>query len=178
MVHSPPPPCLPQRISSALTVGAEVKTESDLIGPGAAPGTVPSDLEQATGLERLEILGKMEGVDIFDMKPLDASRKGLCPLSSEKGGRVLTWVVAIGTLNDPITVQSFGEERYLGCTGCPVDSHTVIWLTVSKDRPIERCPECGGVYKMDYVGPEESHDHHHGDHRLSPLNPAPAFGNR
>jgi hypothetical protein len=37
---------------------------------------VPSDLEQATGLERLEILGKMEGVDIFDMKPLDASRKG------------------------------------------------------------------------------------------------------
>lgn len=26
--------------------------------------------------------------------------------------------------------------RYLGCTGCPVDSHTTIWLTVSKDRPI------------------------------------------
>ena len=37
---------------------------------------MPSDLDQATGLERLEILGKMQGVDIFDMKPLDASRKG------------------------------------------------------------------------------------------------------
>lgn len=48
----------------------------DLVGPGAKPGTVPSDLEQATGIERLEILGKMQGVDIFDMKPLDASRLG------------------------------------------------------------------------------------------------------
>ncbi len=49
---------------------------SDLLAPGAKEGTVPTDLEQATGLERLEILGKMEGVDIFDMRPLDASRKG------------------------------------------------------------------------------------------------------
>ena len=55
----------------------EIKTVEDLVGPGAAPGTVPTDLEQSTGLERLEILGKMEGVDIFDMRPLDASRKGM-----------------------------------------------------------------------------------------------------
>ena len=55
---------------------AEIKTEADLLPPGAKPGTVPTDLEQATGLERLEILGKMQGVDIFDMKPLDSSRKG------------------------------------------------------------------------------------------------------
>jgi hypothetical protein len=55
---------------------AAVKTESDLLPPGAAPGTVPTDLEQATGLERLELLGKMEGIDIFDMRPLDASRLG------------------------------------------------------------------------------------------------------
>lgn len=66
----------------------EVRTEEDLIGPGAAPGTVPTDLEQSTGLERLEILGKMEGVDVFDMRPLDASRLGttlLC-LWGEHGG--------------------------------------------------------------------------------------------
>jgi hypothetical protein len=54
----------------------EIKSEADLVGPGAPPGTVPTDLEQATGLERLEILGKMQGVDVFDMKPLDSSRKG------------------------------------------------------------------------------------------------------
>jgi hypothetical protein len=40
------------------------------------PGTVPTDAEQATGLERLEVLGKMQGIDIFDMRPLDASRLG------------------------------------------------------------------------------------------------------
>lgn len=54
----------------------EVKTYDDLLPPGALPGTVPTDLEQATGLERLELLGKMQGIDVFDMKPLDASRKG------------------------------------------------------------------------------------------------------
>jgi cytochrome c oxidase subunit 5b len=54
----------------------EVKTEDDLLPPGAKPGTVPTDLEQSTGLERLELLGKMRGYDIFDMRPLDASRKG------------------------------------------------------------------------------------------------------
>lgn len=56
---------------------AEVTSEADLLPPGAAPGTIPTDIEQATGLERLEILGKMQGVDIFDMRPLDASRKGM-----------------------------------------------------------------------------------------------------
>ncbi|RDW94695.1 putative cytochrome c oxidase polypeptide iv [Coleophoma crateriformis] len=122
----------------------EIKSETDLLPPGAAPGTVPTDLEQATGLERLEILGKMQGVDIFDMKPLDASRKG--------------------TLDSPIMVKSFGDEQYAGCTGYPADSHTTIWVTMSRDRPIERCPECGSVYKMEYVGPEDDghgHDHEH-----------------
>jgi len=130
----------------------EIKGEADLIGPGAAVGTVPTDLEQATGLERFEILGKMQGIDVFDMKPLDASRKG--------------------TLEDPIIVKSAGDEQYAGCTGYPADSHVTIWLTMSRDRPIERCPECGNVLKMDYVGPTEdphAHDHHghdahgHGD---------------
>ncbi|KAK1751438.1 putative cytochrome c oxidase [Echria macrotheca] len=126
----------------------EIKTVDDLIGPGAAPGTVPTDLEQSTGLERLEILGKMEGVDIFDMRPLDASRKG--------------------TVENPVLVRSAGEEQYAGCTGVPADSHTVIWLGLSKERPVERCPECGSVYKMEYVGPA---DDHHGHHHHGPEEP-------
>jgi len=123
----------------------EIKSESDLLAPGAVPGTIPTDLEQATGLDRLEILGKMQGVDIFDMKPLDASRHG--------------------TLDDPIVVKSFGDEQYCGCTGSPADSHVTIWLAMTRERPIERCPECGSVYKMDYIGPaDDPHDHHHGGH--------------
>ena len=33
-------------------------------------------------------------------------------------------------------------------------------LQLTRERPIERCPECGSVYKMEYVGPQD--DHHHG----------------
>lgn len=36
---------------------------------------------------------------------------------------------------------------------------------MSRDRPVERCPECGNVLKMEYVGPQEdAHDHHHEHH--------------
>ena len=66
-----------ERIGLLTRCGSiEIRTEEDLLGPGAAPGTVPTDLEQSTGLERLEILGKMEGIDVFDMRPLDSSRRG------------------------------------------------------------------------------------------------------
>lgn len=97
---------------------ADVRTKDDLLGPGAQPGTVPTDMEQSTGLERLEILGKMEGVDIFDLRPLDSSR--------------------LGTLQDPIMVRSAGDEQYAGCTGFPKDSHNVLWLTVSTQYNFER----------------------------------------
>jgi len=121
----------------------EVTAETDLIGPGAQPGTIPTDLEQATGLERLEILGKMQGIDIFDMKPLPADR--------------------VGTFKDLIVVRSAGEEIQCGCTGCPADSHVVRWVVLSRNRPHERCDECGSVYKMSYVGPpDDPHHHHHG----------------
>ncbi|KAJ5581914.1 hypothetical protein N7535_000534 [Penicillium sp. DV-2018c] len=120
--------------------------------PGAKPGTIPTDVDQATGLERLELIGKMQGIDIFDMRPLDASRKG--------------------TLQDPIIVNSAGDEQYAGCTGYPVDSHQVNWLTVTRERPIERCGECGNVVKMNYIGPEEDpHAHDHGHHHPAPVEP-------
>ncbi|KAF2644417.1 cytochrome c oxidase-like protein polypeptide IV [Massarina eburnea CBS 473.64] len=132
----------------------EIETEADLLPPGAQPGTVPTDLEQATGLERLEILGKMQGIDIFDMRPLDASR--------------------VGTLEDPIVVNAAGNEQYVGCTGCPVDSHNVLWITLTREEPVSRCMECGSAYKMHYVGPpEDPHAHDHGDHGHHAENPYP-----
>ncbi|EEH18763.2 cytochrome c oxidase subunit 4, mitochondrial [Paracoccidioides brasiliensis Pb03] len=121
-----------------------IETEADLLPPGAKAGSIPTDYEQATGLERLELLGKMHGVDVFDMRPLDSSR--------------------LGTLDNPIIVKSGGDEQYAGCTGFPADSHTVIWLTVSRKRPIERCSECGNVVKMEYIGPESDPHAHHDEH--------------
>ncbi|KAF2755277.1 cytochrome c oxidase subunit VB [Pseudovirgaria hyperparasitica] len=139
------PPTLPEGTKKL----EEIRTMEDLLPPGAAPGTVPTDAEQATGLERLELIGKMQGVDIFDMKPLDASR--------------------LGTMENPIMVRSAGEEQYAGCTGFPAGSHNVLWQLMTRKRPIARCPECGSVYKMAYVGPpddphdnEHGHDDHHG----------------
>jgi hypothetical protein len=32
--------------------------------------------QQATGLERFELLGKLEGVDVFDMNPIEMTRLG------------------------------------------------------------------------------------------------------
>jgi len=108
-------------------------------GPGAKnPKGIPTDDEQATGIERFQLLGRMEGVDVFDMKPLDASR--------------------VGTPTDPIMVQSFFPERIVGCTGCPADSHDTIWLNLNTTLKNHRCPECGSVYNLDFQG---SHDEHH-----------------
>jgi cytochrome c oxidase subunit 5b len=69
--------------SSRLSSGAPVPP---LYGSGAKPGEVPTDELQATGLERLQLLGEMEGIPAFDSAPLDASR--------------------VGTTEDPILVPS------------------------------------------------------------------------
>ncbi|PWN49669.1 hypothetical protein IE53DRAFT_301195, partial [Violaceomyces palustris] len=55
-------------------------------GEGTKSGDVSSDLDQATGLERFEILGRLQGVDVFDMKPLQMTH--------------------LGTVSNPIKVKS------------------------------------------------------------------------
>ncbi|OCH86070.1 COX5B-domain-containing protein [Obba rivulosa] len=112
--HGPPPPLL--------------------IPPGAKPGEVPTDDVHATGLERLQVLGEKEGVEVFDLKPLDSSR--------------------IGTLADPIKVYSLAPERIIGCTGCPAESHELHWINLTTEK-IRRCPECGSAYALDYHAHEE-----------------------
>ncbi|WWC89128.1 uncharacterized protein L201_004046 [Kwoniella dendrophila CBS 6074] len=115
-----------------------------LLGPGAKAGEVPSDEAQATGIERFELLGKLEGVDVFDMKPLEVTR--------------------LGTVNDPIAVYSLYPERQVGCTGYPADSHDTIWLNVNHELKNHRCPECGCVYTLNFQGDEallHGDGHHH-----------------
>lgn len=118
---------------------SDIKTADDLIGPGAQPGTVPTSLEQATGLERLELLGKMEGIDVFDQTPLDDTR--------------------IGTMADPIVIDSFDDYRYVGCSGSPAGSHPLMWLKPTVERE-GRCWECGSVYKLNFIGNPDPHHHH------------------
>ncbi|KIJ66857.1 hypothetical protein HYDPIDRAFT_85689 [Hydnomerulius pinastri MD-312] len=111
-----------------------------LFGSGAKAGEVPTDEQQATGLERFQLLGEMEGYDAFDPEPLDSSR--------------------VGTLEDPIKVYSLDTERIVGCTGSPADSHELHWFTLRQHKN-RRCPECGSAYTLDYQGPEHHDTHHH-----------------
>ena len=77
-------------LTTSRRTSTELNTEEDLIPPGAKPGTVPTDVDHATGIERLELIGKMQGIDIFDMRPLDASRKGMFCL-----GFLFAWFIYI-----------------------------------------------------------------------------------
>lgn len=60
--------------------------EPSIFGSGAKAGSVPTDLEQATGLERFELLYKLKGEEAFSTAPLEVTR--------------------LGTLADPIEVFS------------------------------------------------------------------------
>jgi cytochrome c oxidase subunit 5b len=74
-------------ISTSSARRSEGPPPPSLFGPGAKPGAVPTDYEQATGIERLQLLGEIEGIAVFDKNPLDSSR--------------------IGTMADPIMVPSY-----------------------------------------------------------------------
>ncbi|CEG63544.1 hypothetical protein G6F70_006551 [Rhizopus microsporus] len=122
------------RLSGA--VGHNVESN---LGPGAKPGTIPTDLEQSTGLERMELLAKLEGKELFDMEPLNMTH--------------------LGTVKNPIVVKSHDPIRFVGCTGFPAESHETIWINLDKSHEHDRCPECGSVYVMDFVGSEDAHHH-------------------
>ena len=129
---------LPISVRHQSTNLPEVKDASDLIPSGAARGTMPTDLDQATGLERLEILSKMAGVDVFDMQPIKFSK--------------------LGTVKDPVMIDSLDTHRYVGCTG-ERESHETLWVTVTEGKPA-RCPECGSVFKLNFIGDHHAHGHH------------------
>ncbi|ORE04855.1 COX5B-domain-containing protein [Rhizopus microsporus var. microsporus] len=122
------------RLSGA--VGHNVESN---LGPGAKPGTIPTDIEQSTGLERMELLAKLEGKELFDMEPLNMTH--------------------LGTVKNPIVVKSHDPIRFVGCTGFPAESHETIWINLDKSHEHDRCPECGSVYVMDFVGSEDAHHH-------------------
>ncbi|CAD6887949.1 unnamed protein product [Tilletia controversa] len=126
----------------ALSSSAAMRSSAPPViqGEGSKEGEVPTDEDQATGLERYELLGRLDGVDVFNLKPLDASR--------------------VGTVKEPIKVQSLFPSRIVGCTGSPAGAHDTIWLHLNTELKHHRCPECGSVYELDFIG-DEHDDHHH-----------------
>ncbi|KAJ2751043.1 Cytochrome c oxidase subunit 4 [Coemansia nantahalensis] len=117
-------------------------------GPGPKPGRVPTNFEQSTGDERKEYLAAQEGKQYYDLGPLLLEKKG--------------------TRTDPTIVPSGAAWRLVGCNGAPGESHELMWIRVERAHGIDRCPECGNVYKLSDTGfdPENLPDaaHGHGEH--------------
>lgn len=112
--------------------------DASLIGPGAQPGTIPTDLDQATGLERFEILGKREGVDVWDIEN---------PITEGSG-----------TMKDPFLVPTYMGYRFVGCKGKKGgEDHKPYWMRVEEGKP-GRCWQCGSVFAAKYLG---APGHHH-----------------
>ncbi|PWN43205.1 putative COX4-cytochrome-c oxidase chain IV [Ceraceosorus guamensis] len=109
------------------------------VGPGAQPGEVPTDENQSTGLERFELEQRLQGKEAFDMQPLQSDR--------------------IGTISNPISVNSAFPERVIGCSGSPAGSHDTLYMRLTPERQYHRCGECGSVYTLNFTG--SAHDEHH-----------------
>ena len=69
-------PSVASRSFSTTPCSSSGAPAPQLFGPGSKQGQVPTDELQATGLERFQLLGELEGVSAFDMAPLDSSRVG------------------------------------------------------------------------------------------------------
>ncbi|XP_039591047.1 cytochrome c oxidase subunit 5B, mitochondrial [Polypterus senegalus] len=88
-------------------------------------GGIPTDEEQATGLER---------------KTLQALKKGQDPYSIFKPKNYA------GTKEDPHIVPSIGNKRLVGCI-CEEDNTAIVWFWVHEGN-VQRCPSCGSHYQL------------------------------
>ncbi|XP_050981250.1 cytochrome c oxidase subunit 5B, mitochondrial [Labeo rohita] len=86
---------------------------------------IPTDEEQAAGLER---------------RILQAMKKGQDPYSIFKPKEYT------GTKDDPHIVPSINNKRLVGCL-CEEDNTAVVWFWVHEGNP-QRCPSCGSHYKL------------------------------
>ncbi|KAJ1939566.1 Cytochrome c oxidase subunit 4 [Linderina macrospora] len=131
-----------KRLFSAAAVRLSDHHDAPLLqGPGAPAGRTPTNFDQATGAERAEHLAAMEGQEYFDMGPLVLKTKG--------------------TKKEPTVVPSGAASRIIGCTGAPGEDHELVWLVVEREHEIDRCPECGNVFKLSEQGFESDPAHVH-----------------
>ncbi|XP_076021594.1 cytochrome c oxidase subunit 5B2 [Genypterus blacodes] len=86
---------------------------------------IPTDDEQATGLER---------------RALQALKKGQDPYSMLKPKHYA------GTREDPNIVPSIGTKRLVGCV-CEEDNTAIVWFWLHEGEA-HRCPSCGTHYKL------------------------------
>ncbi|KAG1949181.1 cytochrome c oxidase subunit 5B, mitochondrial [Pimephales promelas] len=90
-----------------------------------ASGGIPTDDEQATGLEKIVLKASKEGLDPYNiLKPKEYA----------------------GSKQDPHIVPSITNKRIVGCV-CEEDNTAVVWFWLHEGEA-QRCPSCGAHYKL------------------------------
>ncbi|XP_054916532.1 cytochrome c oxidase subunit 5B, mitochondrial [Poeciliopsis prolifica] len=107
----------------AVTTGRAVRAPA--LSRSMAAGGIPTDEEQATGLEKVIMKAMKEGKDPYSM---------LKPKSYA------------GSKSDPHLVPSITNKRVVGCI-CEEDNTSIIWFWLHEGEP-QRCPSCGAHYKL------------------------------
>ncbi|XP_061783322.1 cytochrome c oxidase subunit 5B, mitochondrial-like [Nerophis lumbriciformis] len=90
-----------------------------------AAGGIPTDEEQATGLEKVIMKAMKEGADSH----------GTMRSKEYAGSKV-----------DPHLVPSVSNKRIVGCV-CEEDNTAVVWFWLHEGET-QRCPSCGTHYKL------------------------------
>ncbi|XP_061692218.1 cytochrome c oxidase subunit 5B, mitochondrial [Syngnathoides biaculeatus] len=86
---------------------------------------IPTDEEQATGLERRALQALKLGKDPYSMlKPKNYA----------------------GTKEDPHIVPCIGQKRLVGCL-CEEDNTAIVWFWLH-EGDAQRCPSCGSHYQL------------------------------
>ncbi|KAJ8390011.1 hypothetical protein AAFF_G00111720 [Aldrovandia affinis] len=113
-------------LRSAVRAAVTCRTASvPVLTRGMSAGGIPTDDEQATGMEKIIMKAMREGTDPYNMlKP-----KGYA-----------------GSKQDPHLVPSITNKRIVGCV-CEEDNTAVVWFWLHQGEA-QRCPSCGSHYKL------------------------------
>jgi cytochrome c oxidase subunit 5b len=111
----------------------------------AAPPTgiskqMQGEIDHATGLEKEELIGEATGKPRFDLAPPQGP---------------------FGTLEAPAVIESYFDERLVGCSGgVGDDEHDVVWFRLKKESGHE-CSVCGQVFQLKVIGDGGAPGGHH-----------------
>ncbi|XP_063336955.1 cytochrome c oxidase subunit 5B, mitochondrial-like [Pelmatolapia mariae] len=113
-------------LRSAVRAAAACRSvRAPALSRSMAAGGIPTDEEQATGLEKVIMKAMKQGEDPYNMmKPKHYA----------------------GSKADPHLVPSITNKRIVGCV-CEEDNTAVVWFWLHEGEA-QRCPSCGAHYKL------------------------------
>uniref|UniRef100_A0A673HDE8 Cytochrome c oxidase subunit 5B, mitochondrial n=1 Tax=Sinocyclocheilus rhinocerous TaxID=307959 RepID=A0A673HDE8_9TELE len=104
---------------------AVTRRASPAVALSRRDGGIPTDEEQATGLEKKIMNAMKTGTDPYNiLKPKEYA----------------------GSKSDPHLVPSITNKRIIGCV-CEEDNTAVVWFWLHEGEA-QRCPSCGSHYKL------------------------------